>query len=142
MSATAEQVKRLRRMVAESTTTTYTDADLRGYIERYPLVDGLGNEPTEPSETDPVTLVENDDWTATYDLNAAAADVWSEKAAALASEFDFQAGSQTFQRSQAHAQYMRQAGYYRARRSANTIRLQTIPKPELDLEANNSDYEY
>lgn len=132
MSATAEQVRRLRRMVVESSTTTYTDADLRGYIERYPLVDGLGNEPTEPSETNPVTLIENDDWTATYDLNAAAADVWSEKAAALASEFDFSAGGQNFQRSQAYSQYMRQANYYRARRSAGTIRLQTIPKPEVD----------
>lgn len=130
MTATAEQVSRLRRMVAESTTATYTDADLRGYIERYPLVDGLGNEPTEPSETYPVTLIENDDWTATYDLNAAAADVWSEKAAGLASEFDFQAGGQSFQRSQAYAAYMRQAQYYRARRAAGTIRLQMVPKPE------------
>jgi len=130
MAATEEQVVRLRRMVAESDTATYTDTDLRGYIERYPLVDGLGNEPTEPSETDPVTLVENPDWTATYDLNAAAADVWNEKAAALAGNYDFATQGQSFQRSQAYANYMRQAQCYRARRAIGTIMLQTIPKPE------------
>ena len=129
MSATEEQVIRLRRMVAESTATTYTDADLSEYIERYPVVDGLGNDPWQEAETDPVTLEENEDWTATYDLNAAAADVWNEKAAALAGNYDFATQGQSFQRSQAYAQYMRQAAYYRARRAMGSVRLQMTPKP-------------
>lgn len=119
-------------MVAESTTTTYTDTDLRGYIERYPLLDGLGYEPYVVSDTDATLLEENAGWTPTYDLNAAAADVWAEKGAALALEFDFNAGSQSFQRSQAYEMCMQQSRYYRSRRSAAAVHLQTTPKPDDD----------
>ena len=84
MTATAAQVTLMRRMIAEPTVTTYSDSDIRGYIERYPLMDGLGNVPYVESETTPGTLEINADWIATYDLNAAAADIWAEKAAALA----------------------------------------------------------
>ena len=45
MSATAEQIARLRRMVDEGSDQNYTDDDLATYIERYPLVDALGNDP-------------------------------------------------------------------------------------------------
>jgi hypothetical protein len=124
-------------MVAESTTTTYTDTDLRGYIERYPLLDGLGYEPYVVSDTDATLLEVNEDWTPTYDLNAAAADVWAEKAAALATEFDFSAGSQSFQRSQAYEMCMKQSRHYRSRRSAAAVHLQTTPKPDEDDDLSN-----
>lgn len=132
MAATAAQVTLLRRMVNEPTTSPYGDVDLKAYIERYPLLDGLGNEPYIESETDPTTLIANPDWTATYDLNAAAADIWAEKAATLAGEFDFSAGGQSFQRSQAYDAYMKQSRYYRSRRSASSVRLQPTPKPDED----------
>ena len=52
-----------------------------------PLVDlGLGWTDTS---TSPPTLSENDDWIPTYDLHAAAADVWQEKGAAVAEDLAF-----------------------------------------------------
>lgn len=137
MTATAEEVARLRRMVNESDATTYTDAALRGYIERYPLLDALGHEPYVESSTTPGTLEANEDWTATYDLNAAAADVWQEKAALLAGEFDFAAGGQTFQRSQAYQMYMQQSRYYRSKRAVKTVRAWPAPRPDEDEDLSN-----
>ena len=137
MTATAEQVARLRRIVNESDATTYNDAALRIYIERYPLLDALGHEPYVESETSPGTLEANDDWTATYDLNAAAADIWAEKAAALASEFDFSAGGQNFTRSQGYQMMMQQSRYYRARRAMGTIRAWPAPRPDADEDLSN-----
>lgn len=137
MTATVEQIIRFRRMVAESTDTTYTDGDLSEIVERYPLLDGLGREPLIESDDDPSVLEANPDWTATYDLNAAAADVWAEKAAALATEFDFTAGSQSFQRSQAYKMSMEQSRYYRSRRSAASVHLQMTPKPDEDDDLSN-----
>ncbi len=42
MAASAEQIARLRRMVAEPTTATYTDDDLAAYIAAHPLMDANG----------------------------------------------------------------------------------------------------
>ena len=41
-SATAAQIARLRRMVAEPTEDPYDDDTLAAYIERYPLLDERG----------------------------------------------------------------------------------------------------
>jgi len=120
-SATAEQIAKVRRMTNEPNTTTYSDVAVEGYIESYPLEDARGEYPTVESETTPGTLEENPDWTATYDLNAAAADIWSEKAAVLAGDFDFQADGGQYSRSQAYSQAMQQSRYYRSRRAIKTI---------------------
>ncbi len=61
-------VASLRRMVAEPGTATYTDAILRDIIARYPFQDATGRGPVDTG------------WIPRYDLNAAAADVWDEKA--------------------------------------------------------------
>lgn len=116
MSATTAQVARLRRMVAEPTTDTYSDVDIAAYIEAYPLLDAEGNDPDET------------DWTATYDLHAAAADVWEEKAAAFAAGFDFTADGGSFTRSQQYEQCLKQARYHRARRRMKTGRLIQSPR--------------
>ncbi len=63
----------------------------------------------------------NPDWTATYDLHAAAADIWEEKAAILSADYDFTADGATLARSQAYEQAMKQARYHRSRRSPKTI---------------------
>lgn len=119
MAATAEQIAQLRRMVNEPTDAApYTDAVLTGYIERYPTMDVRGEEPYTWQTTGglaPTTVV-NTAWIATYDLNRTAADIWEEKAAALAQDYDFNADGGSFQRSQAYEQTMRQARYYRSRR--------------------------
>jgi len=121
MTASDEQIARLRRMIGEPDDTTYDDDDLAAYIERYPLEDARGEGAWIESETDPGTLEENPDWDATYCLNAAAAAIWQEKAAELAQDFDFDADGGKFSRSQAYDQTMRQARYYLSRRAIKTI---------------------
>jgi hypothetical protein len=133
MSATAAQIAQLRRMVNEPTTTTYSDATLATYIEAYPLMDERGEEPyTWDTSTEPPTEEDNDNWLATYDLAAAAADVWSEKAAAPAEDFDTNADGADLKRSQAYEQAMKQARYYRSRRAARTITQVPVPRPTND----------
>lgn len=118
MAATAAQVAQLRRMTAEMTDATYTDADLATYLEAYPTIDADGNAP------------DDDDWDATaLDLHSAAAAIWEEKAAAVGGNFDFTADSATFNRSQVFAHYMKQARYHNARRQPGTIKLIVSPQP-------------
>lgn len=119
---TAAQIAQLRRMVAEPTTATYDDATLTTYIEAYPHIDQYGESPLDEwGET-------NADWTATYDLNGAAADVWQEKASAVASKFDFAANGGNYTQSQQYEQYMKQCRYYRSRRMPSTMMLVKSPK--------------
>jgi hypothetical protein len=134
MTATAAEVARVRRMAAEPDNTTYTDSDVEDYIERYPVVDARGENPYVESTTTPGTLEVNEDWTATYDLNAAAADIWTEKAAALAANYDFETQDQRFERSQAYEQALQQSRYYRSRRSVMTRTLRPEPKYPYDQE--------
>jgi hypothetical protein len=116
MPPSVDQVAEVRRKAAEPLTTNYADTVIVSYIERYPLIDSAG---ALPDETD---------WVPTYDLNAAAADIWDEKAAALAVQYDFQADGGSYHRSQAYAQAMQQARYYRSRRAAGTRTLIAVPK--------------
>jgi hypothetical protein len=104
MAATAAMIADLRRMVAEPTTTTYSDALLQSFIETYPMLDSDGVAPDE------------DGWVAVYNLNLAAADVWTEKAAAVAANPDFTAWGSAFRQSQVHAQYLVMAKEYREKR--------------------------
>ena len=121
MTATAAQIAKLRRMTAEPGDTTYSDADIQSYIEAYPLVDENGESPRVPSSTSPGEMEANDDWTATYDLHAAAAAIWEEKAATLAQDYDYEADGSSFSRSQAYKKAIGQARYHAARRSPKTI---------------------
>lgn len=108
MSATAAEVARLRRMVAEPTNTTYSDEDIADYIERHPKRDRYG----EPVQT---TLgLDNSLWTATYDLNAAAAEIWDEKAAALADTFDTSIDGAALSEAQLYEHACKQARRYRS----------------------------
>lgn len=119
MTATAAEIERLRRMAAEPDSTGgYADYVLREMIERYATLDAAGLAPGDGG------------WSATYDLNAAAAEVWGEKAAALSAAFDFTADGGTFSRSQAHAQALKMQRHYAARRVPGTVRL--VRPPETD----------
>lgn len=121
MTATAAQIAQLRRMVAEPTTTTYDDTDLQAYIEAYPLMDEQGEAPYTLSSAMPPAQVANTNWIATYDLNAAAADVWDEKLGAIADKFDYSAEGSAFHLSQTVKQYESRARYYRSRRATKTM---------------------
>lgn len=121
MTATAAQISQVRRMVAEPTTTTYSDTAIQGYIEAYPLRDERGQEPYSWLLANPPTQQANPLWIATYDLHAAAQDIWDEKAALLAGNFDFTADGAAFSRSQAHQQAQAQARYHAARRKPRPV---------------------
>lgn len=124
MTATAEQIARLRRMVNEpSGSSSYSDDDLATIIERSPLLDAAGEAPTLADGT------VNTAWAATYDLNAAAAEMWEEKSSVLAQDYDFQADGGQYSRSQAYEQAMKQARYFRSKRAIRTFGLRPEPKP-------------
>lgn len=115
---TADMITQLRRMTAEPITSdTYTQADLSAIIARYPLNDAAGRKPTD-------TL-----WEGAWDLNRAAADVWDEKAAAVAAGFDFAADGGDYKRSQQYTQYAQSARRYRAMRQTGALVLVATPVP-------------
>lgn len=131
MTAAAAQIAQLRRMVNEPTQTAYTDDQIKAIIEAYPLMDSQGELPTIiDASTTPPGNVPNPNWSATYDLNAAAADIWEEKAALLAAQYDFNADGASYSRSQAYEQYMSLARHYRSRRSVTSIRLIQQPREQ------------
>lgn len=133
MTATAAQIAQVRRMVAEPTTTTYSDALIQGFIEAYPKLDERGELPyTWDTSTEPPTQEANDNWIPTYDLNAAAADIWEEKAAGLAALYDFSDAGATYHRSQAAEMALKMARKYRSRRSSKTIKMIKSPKESED----------
>ena len=108
MTPTAAMIAELRRMVAEPATTIYSDELLTTIIEKYPLTDDDGYEP------------DDDDWTDTYDLHRAAADIWEEKAAAAASRHDFSADGGSYSRHQVYQACIAQASRHRARAAAHS----------------------
>lgn len=129
MPATDAMVARLRRMIDEPTDTTYLDGDLAEYIEANPLLDALGTDPQEVDFTTiPPTISERTDWIPTYDLHAAAAEIWSEKAATIAEGFDFSADGGSYSRSQKYEQYMAKAKHHSARRSAKSVKMYVEPR--------------
>ena len=116
MTASADDIADLRRLVNEPTTTTYTDAILTRYIERYPTVDDNGKEAADA------------DWVAGYDLNAAASDVWSEKASLVQRYYDFQADGGRYSQSQLYEMAMDKSRYHAARRRVSSK--STFKKPD------------
>jgi hypothetical protein len=111
-------IARLRRMTAEPLTSdTYTQDDLLQAIARYPVLDTNGTEPDDYG------------WLGAWDINQAAADVWEEKAAQLATNFDFAADGGDYKRSQQHAQMLAMARRYRSMRQSGALELKAYPKP-------------
>lgn len=138
MSATAAMRAELRRMVDEPLTASYDDDALDTYIERYPCKDFLGTNPQDVDfSTTPPTISEDSNWIPTYDLHAAAADIWQEKAAAIAEDYDVMADGGNIKRSQKYEQYMKQARYHLSRRKAKTHRQWVEPKDYTDEESND-----
>lgn len=136
MSATAAQIAELRRMVDEPTTTTYSDDDLTTYIERYPMLDERGEVPyTWDTSTSPPTQDDNDDWIPTYDLHRSAADIWDEKAASVAEDFDFRTDGGQYSRAQVVEHYQAMGRYHRSRRKLATFSAVMHPEPKRSIRA-------
>lgn len=114
-------IVRFRRMVAETASGTYTDSDLANAISRYPLADVSGEWPLLTSGS------ANTDWVATYDLAAAAAEIWDEKATSFVGNFDFTADGATFHKSQVYEQYSKEARKWRSRRALGGHELRPYP---------------
>ena len=123
----SDDISLFRRMIAEPTTTTYSDLVLADTIKKYPVEDARGEGPWVESETTPGRLETNPDWTPTYDLNSAAGDIWAEKAATAAGNFDFSADGGNYNRSQVYKQMMEISRYYRSRRGIKTITMRPEP---------------
>lgn len=121
----ASDLARLRRMVNEPGTATYTDEALVEYLDRYRLMDVYGYPPPLPADPDTAPSVVN--WTPTYDLHASAGDIWEEKAGAFVGDFDFAADGGSYQRSQVRESYIAQANKHRAQRVTTTIELRPDP---------------
>lgn len=117
-------------MVGEPTDTRgWTNARIQAYIEKYPVPDALGRSPTRPNYATPPVMEENPYWTDTYDLNAAAADIWDEKASSLAENFDISGDGAAYNRSQAFDHAVKRAKHFRARRSVRLIEQVPYPYP-------------
>jgi len=138
MAATAAMVSKLRRMIDEPNDDIYDDDALADYIESYPILDFLGTKPLEvDSTTTPPTLSEVADWIPTYDLHAAAAEIWQEKSAAVAEDYNVTADGSTLARSNVHEQYLKQSRYHLSRRKAGTMTLRVEPRISPDEESND-----
>lgn len=139
MAATSDQIAQLRRMCAEVGGETYSDDQLKAVIEGFPTVDERGEVAVGgwDGSTEPPTPILNACWIPTYDMAAAAAMIWEEKAAVLQSGYDFNADGGSYQRSQMFLQAMSQARYWRSRRKVGTVtqkpwpRLKTYPPTPL-----------
>lgn len=122
-----DDLLRLRRMVAEPTEATYTDALLVTAIERYPVPDPDDIYPDEAG------------WYPTYDLALAAAEIWSEKAGTVAANFDFEADGGNFSKSQQVQHYTGQARKWRSLRVPGNWTVQTVVAPTESIVGNWND---
>lgn len=118
-----ENIGKLRRMTNETKSTTYTDPEMTAYLEACPVTDENGEAPRVPSTTTPGAMMVNPDWTATYDLHAAAAMIWEEKAAIASSNVDFEADGASYSDSQTFEQAMKMVRFHLSRRNPKTITL-------------------
>lgn len=100
MTVTASTVARVRLMINEPTDSTYSDAAIEERILEHPLPDSAGVAPG------------GEGWVPTYDLNVLAANIWTEKASALASRFSFSADGASFNLNQAYDNAIKMATYY------------------------------
>ncbi len=112
MGASADDVARLRRMTNEPTETTYTDELMAAYLEAWPLTDSNGLNPDTGGSS----------WVEAYDLHAAAADIWEEKAATFQEKHDFQADGASYSANQMYENAMKQANDHRAKQKAQVKR--------------------
>ena len=128
MTVTQTDVKRIRRMIAEPTSITYTDSDLIALIEEKQSVDINGLYPDDSN------------WTPTYDLFLVASEIWLEKASIVSDEFDFHADGGTFQREQKHKMALEQASYYASRSKGYNLKMKQDPLTKIFVYGQEDQY--
>ena len=99
-----EVLRRLRRMIAEPTEATYTDADLIALLQEFPTARTLARTTGWPTATQVDVVV--------WDIHAAATRIWEDKVAALIGQgsYDIDADGQTLHRDQKLQQYRHAGG--------------------------------
>ena len=123
---TTQAINRLKRMTKTGTPvdSTYTDSVLADILSQYTLPDIDGNQPG------------SDDWTPTYDLHAAASQIWEEKAAFDYDKFDFSAVGDSYSRTGLFNHAMKMAAHHNARRAIKAPTIAGRPRTRLTGEAN------
>jgi hypothetical protein len=127
VTATEAMIRTVRRKSNEDNLDTYSDEDIVEFIEAYPLIDDQGLNPWYISGNPPERKV-TIGWIPTYDLNAAIANIWEEKASVVGQDFDFNADGGSYSRSQVYQQYMETVRYFRSKRAASTIQVRGQPR--------------
>lgn len=116
MAASPEQIAKVRRLTAESDPRgAYSDQAIAEHIEENAL-------PYRDSATGRVYRPGQIGWVETYDLNAAAADVWDEKAAAAAQKYTVSVDGTVLTGSQVYQQYKDRSLYFRSRSTPVSVR--------------------
>ena len=122
MSVTAAMIARLRLIVNEPTDGgNYTDALMTAHISRYPCLDERGEKPYTFTSDTPPAQDANENWIPTYDIYRAGADIWQQKASAVADQFKFGSDDQSFERNQIQEQYLKQARFCLSRSRPTTM---------------------
>lgn len=103
MSVTAAQITRVRKLSGNVSESDFDDDAITDAIELYPKIDSDGLDPAD------------DDWTETYDLYRAAADIVDQRAAAVANQYDQNTDGASLNRSQKFGQLSRLATRLRSR---------------------------
>jgi hypothetical protein len=124
----AATILQVRRWTGEVANSSYTDAELTVIIERYPTQDADGEDQLLDEWDEGYTVgsggtpVLNPDWTPTYDLHAAAADVWDEKAADAAKRFTFSADGASYNRNEVYRACVEQGQMHRSLSSFDQVK--------------------
>lgn len=137
-SITAADLAKLRRCIDEPIPAVYDDDTLKDYLVRYPLMDERGVSPYYyNTAVQPPVQVAVSGWYATWDINACAAELWLEKASAVAEDFNYPnyVGGQ-YDQSRVYDSYMRSARRYASRAAATTIH--AIPWPSANQYGGDS----
>jgi hypothetical protein len=104
----------------------FSDAQITLAIEEYPKNDSSGYHPDET------------DWTATYDLYRAAADIAEQRAAKVATDYDTSADGATLSRSQVQDQLYALAVRLRSRGAAKASYAVTEDNSDTDEDVGNT----
>lgn len=105
----ADAIDRVKLLADTGSFPEVADAVVTAMVEDAARPDAAGNATT------------SDDWTPTYDLNAATASVWEVKSATVANRYDINTDGQQLDRSQLLAHFQAMARMYR-NRIASTLR--------------------
>lgn len=113
----ADVVTRASTLAAASSRPTLTTEEVRAAVKTRPLVDADGLTSEDP------------EWTPTWDLNAAVAELWGVKAGRVAGDFNFSADDGRFDKGEVMAHCLAMEALYSSRRIGAASTLPQAPAP-------------